>query len=385
MKKICVVTGTRAEYGLLKHLMRGIQNSKKLELQIIVTGMHLSKKFGYTIHEILDDKFKIDHKVDIKLVNDTSLNISKSMGIGIEKFSSCFKKLNPDLVLVLGDRYEIFAAAISAMLSRIPIAHLHGGEATEGLIDEPIRHSISKMSHLHFVASEEYKNRVIQLGEDPKKVFNVGALGLDSISKEELYDQKDLENILDMSFCDRNFLVTFHPVTLEKNSSKNQFKEILNALMKFKDFGVIFTMPNSDLDGEILFSMIKNFVKSRSNSFAFESLGQQKYFSCLKIVDLVIGNSSSGLIEVPSFKIPTINIGDRQRGRLKAASVIDCDPSESAITKSIKRGLSPSFRSSLKKVNNPYGKKGASSRIVSVLESVSFKNLLKKEFYNISF
>lgn len=385
MKKICVVTGTRAEYGLLKHLMRGIQNSKKLELQIIVTGMHLSKKFGYTINEILDDKFKIDHKVDMKLVNDTSLNISKSMGIGIEKFSSCFKKLNPDLVLVLGDRYEIFAAAISAMLSRIPIAHLHGGEATEGLIDEPIRHSISKMSHLHFVASEEYKNRVIQLGEDPKKVFNVGALGLDSISKEELYDQKDLENILDMSFCDRNFLVTFHPVTLEKNSSKNQFKEILNALMKFKDFGVIFTMPNSDLDGEILFSMIKNFVKSRSNSFAFESLGQQKYFSCLKIVDLVIGNSSSGLIEVPSFKIPTINIGDRQRGRLKAASVIDCDPSESAITKSIKRGLSPSFRSSLKKVNNPYGKKGASSRIVSVLESVSFKNLLKKEFYNISF
>ena len=198
MKKICVVTGTRAEYGLLKHLMRGIQNSKKLELQIIVTGMHLSKKFGYTINEILDDKFKIDHKVDIKLVNDTSLNISKSMSIGIEKFSSCFKKLNPDLVLVLGDRYEIFAAAISAMLSRIPIAHLHGGEATEGLIDEPIRHSISKMSHLHFVASEEYKNRVIQLGEDPKKVFNVGALGLDSISKEELYDQKDLENILDM-------------------------------------------------------------------------------------------------------------------------------------------------------------------------------------------
>lgn len=385
MKKICVVTGTRAEYGLLKHLMRGIQNSKKLELQIIVTGMHLSKKFGYTINEILDDKFKIDHKVDIKLVNDTSLNISKSMSIGIEKFSSCFKKLNPDLVLVLGDRYEIFAAAISAMLSRIPIAHLHGGEATEGLIDEPIRHSISKMSHLHFVASEEYKNRVIQLGEDPKKVFNVGALGLDSISKEELYDQKDLENILDMSFCDRNFLVTFHPVTLEKNSSKNQFKEILNALMKFKDFGVIFTMPNSDLDGEILFSMIKNFVKSRSNAFAFESLGQQKYFSCLKIVDLVIGNSSSGLIEVPSFKIPTINIGDRQRGRLKASSVIDCDPLESAITKSIKRGLSPSFRSSLKKVNNPYGKKGASSRIVSVLESVSFKNLLKKEFYNISF
>ena len=385
MKKICVVTGTRAEYGLLKHLMRGIQNSKKLELQIIVTGMHLSKKFGYTINEILDDKFKIDHKVDIKLVNDTSLNISKSMGIGIEKFSSCFKKLNPDLVLVLGDRYEIFAAAISAMLSRIPIAHLHGGEATEGLIDEPIRHSISKMSHLHFVASEEYKNRVIQLGEDPKKVFNVGALGLDSISKEELYDQKDLENILDMSFCDRNFLVTFHPVTLEKNSSKNQFKEILNALMKFKDFGVIFTMPNSDLDGEILFSMIKNFVKSRSNAFVFESLGQQKYFSCLKIVDLVIGNSSSGLIEVPAFKIPTINIGDRQRGRLKASSVIDCNPLESAITKSIKRGLSPSFRSSLKKVNNPYGKKGASSKIVSVLESVSFKNLLKKEFYNISF
>ncbi|MEC7465029.1 MAG: UDP-N-acetylglucosamine 2-epimerase [Pseudomonadota bacterium] len=385
MKKICVVTGTRAEYGLLKHLMRGIQNSKKLELQIIVTGMHLSKKFGYTINEILDDKFKIDHKVDIKLVNDTSLNISKSMGIGIEKFSSCFKKLNPDLVLVLGDRYEIFAAAISAMLSRIPIAHLHGGEATEGLIDEPIRHSISKMSHLHFVASEEYKNRVIQLGEDPKKVFNVGALGLDSISKEELYDQKDLENILDMSFCDRNFLVTFHPVTLEKNSSKNQFKEILNALMKFKDYGVIFTMPNSDLDGEILFSMIKNFVKSRSNAFVFESLGQQKYFSCLKIVDLVIGNSSSGLIEVPAFKIPTINIGDRQRGRLKASSVIDCNPLESAITKSIKRGLSPSFRSSLKKVNNPYGKKGASSKIVSVLESVSFKNLLKKEFYNISF
>ena len=312
--------------------MDGIQKSENLQLQTIATGMHLSPEFGLTISEIEKDGFYIDRKVEMLLSSDTASGITKSIGIGMIGFADALDDLNPDLILVLGDRFEIFSASTAAMIKRIPIAHLHGGESTEGLIDEPIRHSITKMAHLHFVAINEYKNRVIQLGENPNRVFLVGGLGIDNILKLKLLNKKELESSINFKFGKKNLLVTFHPVTFEKNSSLNQFNELLMALKKLHDTNIIFTMPNSDTDGRIIFKLIEDFVKNNPNSKSYTSLGQLNYLSCLKYIDGVIGNSSSGLLEVPSFKIGTINIGDRQRGRIKADSVIDCKPNEKSIS-----------------------------------------------------
>jgi len=341
--KICVVTGTRAEYGLLRWVMEGIQKSKSLKLQIIATGMHLSQDFGLTYKEIEKDGFIIDKKVDMLVSSDTSQGITKSMGLGMIGFADALEQLDPDLLLVLGDRFEIFSATASAMIKRIPIAHLHGGEATEGLIDEPIRHCVTKMSHIHFVAADEYRSRVIQLGESPDRVHLVGGLGVDSILKTKLMEKKELEKALDFKFGDKNLLITFHPVTLEKETSEKQMKELLKALDKLTDTHFIFTMPNADTEGRILFKIIDNFVKGNSRSIAYTSLGQQKYISCINQVDGVIGNSSSGLLEVPTFQKGTINIGDRQRGRLKAESIIDCQPREKSIYKAIKKLYSEEF------------------------------------------
>ncbi len=382
MKKVCVITGSRAEYGLLKPLINQIKDSKKIDLCLIATGMHLSSKFGNTLNEIKEDKIEIDFQIDMKISKDSKQDISKSISLGITSFTKAYDSLKPNLIIILGDRYEIFSAAIAAMISRIPIAHLHGGEATEGLIDESIRHSITKMSHLHFVAANDYKNRVIQLGEKPSRVFNVGAMGLDSIKKTKLSSKDKLEKTLNLKFREKNFLITFHPVTLEKESSNEQISQLLDALEKFKDALLIFTMPNSDLDGGVIHSSLKDFAKKNSNVKLYKSLGQHNYLSCLKYVDIVIGNSSSGLIEVPSFKKPTINIGDRQRGRLKANSVIDCQPTKRSISKAIKYAFSANFQSSLKNIENPYGKNGASKKICKVLEDTNLDNLLKKEFYN---
>jgi len=383
MKRICVVTGTRAEYGLLRWIMEGIQQSTELELQLIVTGMHLSPEFGMTVNAIEADCFKIDRKVEMLISSDTAVGITKSMGLGMLGFADALNELKPDLMLVLGDRFEIFSAAASAMIARIPIAHLHGGETTEGAFDESIRHSITKMSHIHFVAADEYRKRVIQLGENPDRVFKVGGLGIDNIAKLELLSRDELENSLDFNFLQRNLLITFHPVTLEQGASALQMDELLAALRELTETGLIFTMPNADNESNDLVDKIKRFCIENSNASAYTSLGQLRYLSCIKNVDGVIGNSSSGLTEVPSFKKGTINIGDRQRGRLKAESVIDCEPELKSIRMAIEHLFSSEFQDKLYSVVNPYGNGGASEAIVQNLENLSLNNLLKKSFFNL--
>jgi len=383
-RKICVITGTRAEYGLLRWIIDGIRSSSVLELQLVVTGMHLSPEFGLTVKEIENDGFYINKKIEMLLSSDSSVGICKSIGLGIIGFADGLSELNPDLLVILGDRFEILSAAIGGMTFRIPIAHIHGGELTEGVIDESIRHSITKMSHIHFVATKEYKERVVQLGEDPQKVFNFGGLGIDSIKKLELLTKENLEKKLNFTFGHKNLLATFHPVTLDKGASGKQIDELLAALAYQDDIKVIFTFPNADNDGRIIFSKINEFCnKNPSRYCVFKSLGQLNYLSCLKYIDGVIGNSSSGLLEVPSFKIGTINIGDRQKGRIAADSVINCKSDEESIKKAINFLYSNKFKSILDNVKNPYGEGGASAKIVSKLEDINLQNLIKKKFYDI--
>ncbi len=382
-RKICVVTGTRAEYGLLRWVMEGIRESDQLDLRVVATGMHLSPEFGLTYREIESDGFRIDRKVEMLLSADTPSSISKSIGLAMIGFADALGQLDPDLVLVLGDRYEIFAAATSAMLARIPITHLHGGEATEGVIDEAIRHSITKMAHIHFVAVEAYRQRVIQLGEHPERVFLVGGLGIDNILRLPLLNRQELEQALDFQLGNRNLLITFHPVTLEQETSAPQMQELLQALALQQDTNLIFTMPNADTDGRVLFKMIEEFVNQQPETRkAFTSLGQFRYLSCLRHVNAVVGNSSSGLAEAPSFRIGTINIGDRQQGRLKAKSVIDCDPNRQTIEKAFELLYSGVFQERLASVKNPYGDGGASEKIVRTLEAIRLEDILKKQFYD---
>ena len=382
-RKICVVTGTRAEYGLLYWLMKEIDTDKDLELQIIATGMHLSEEFGNTYQQIEKDGFTIDKKVDISLSSDTELAISKSMGLGMIGFSDAFNELQPDLLVVLGDRFEIFSAVSVAMIAKIPVAHLHGGEATEGLIDEPIRHSITKMSHLHFTATNEYRNRVIQLGEQPDRVFNVGGLGVDNINKLKLMTKSDFEKAINFELGEKNVLVTFHPVTLEKSTAKMQFQVLLNSISELINTKIIFTKANADTDGRIINSMIDDYVDNHKNTIAFASMGQLNYLSALQFVDAVVGNSSSGLLEAPSFKIGTIDIGDRQRGRIKANSVISCPPKKRDIDKAFNQLYSENFQNIINNVENPYGKGGASKEIVRTIKDIDLNGILKKPFYDI--
>ena len=382
-RKICVVTGTRAEYGLLYWLMKEIEDDKELELQLIVTGMHLSPEFGLTYKEI-EKNFKIDKKIEMLLSSDTSVGISKSMGLAQISFAEAYDELQPDVLVVLGDRYEIFSAVSAAMIARIPISHLHGGETTEGAFDESIRHSITKMSHLHFTATDEYKNRVIQLGEHPEKVFNVGGLGIDNIKKLELLSKGEFENSIDFKLNKKNIIVTFHPVTLEESTASEQFQTLLNVINELKETNIIFTKANSDTDGRVINSMIDEYVKNNHmKSIAFTSLGQLRYLSALQYVDAMVGNSSSGLIEAPSFKIGTINIGDRQKGRIMADSVIDCDSDMKSIKNAFKKLYSNEFKTVLSDVSNPYGDGGASKKIKDVIKKVSLDDILKKSFYDI--
>ncbi len=382
-RKICVVTGTRAEYGLLYWLMKEIEEDNNLELQLIVTGMHLSPEFGLTYKEIEKD-FKIDKKIEMLLSSDTSIGISKSMGLAQISFAEAYQELEPDIVVVLGDRYETFSAVSAAMIARIPIAHLHGGEATEGLIDESIRHSITKMSHIHFTASQEYKNRVIQLGEQPDKVFNVGGLGIDNIKRLKLLSKKEFEKSINFKLNKKNILVTFHPVTLESSTAKEQFQHLLDAIDILEDTNIIFTKANSDTDGRIINSMIDMYVKENSQkSVCFTSLGQLRYLSALQYVDAMVGNSSSGLAEAPSFKIGTINIGDRQKGRIMADSVINCKSDRESILKAFKKLYSKVFQEELKTSINPYGDGGASKKIKAVIQDINLEGILKKSFFDI--
>lgn len=383
MKKICVITGSRSEYGLLHNVMVGIRQSPDMELQVIATGMHLSPEFGMTANEIEADGFTINHKIEMILSSDTAVGISKSVGLGMIGFSDAFDTLKPHLILILGDRYEIFAAASSAMIAGIPIAHLHGGETTVGAFDEAIRHCITKMSHIHFVASEKYRQRVIQLGEQPKNIFNVGGLGVDSLIRMKLLSRNELENTLNLKLAKRNLLITFHPVTLDQGSSAEQVLGLLAALSELKDTGLIFTMPNADTDSRILFRKIEEFCALHKHASAFISLGQLRYMSCIQHVDGVVGNSSSGLLEAPSFKKGTINIGDRQKGRLKALSVIDCGYDKESIGKALDQLFSKKFQSKIKAVKNPYGDGGASDKILNILRNCNFGDVIKKQFYDL--
>ena len=383
MRKICVITGSRAEYGLLYWLMKEIDADQDLELQIIVTGMHLSKEFGNTYQQIENDGFSINKKVDISLVSDSEVGISKSMGLAMIGISGAFKDLKPDLIVILGDRFEIFSAASAAMIAKIPIAHLHGGEATEGAFDESIRHSITKMSHLHFTATNKYKDRVVQLGEQPDRVFNVGGLGIDNINKLKLLSKSDLENVINFSFGEKNILVTFHPVTLENSTAKVQFKELLDSINELQNTKIIFTKANSDTDGRIINSMIDTYVNDHDNTIAFTSMGQLNYLSALQFMDAVVGNSSSGLLEAPSFNIGTIDIGDRQKGRIKADSVISCLPNKKNIDNALKKLYSKDFQNIVKNVKNPYEKGGASKSILDIIKNFNLDNILKKTFYDL--
>ena len=382
-RKICVVTGSRADYGLLRWVMQGIKDDPELTLQIIATGMHLSATFGLTYNEIEADGFEIDYKVGVLSQDDSSRGIAESISNVLVGCARAFNDLEPDIIIVLGDRFEIFAAATAALVARIPVAHLHGGEITSGAFDEALRHSITKMSHLHFVAGEEYRNRVIQLGEDPKKVFLVGGLGIDNIKKLALLNKTQLEIALGIKFSDKSLMVTFHPVTLDAESPEHQMKELLAALSHLHDTTLIFTMPNADTGGHALIKMIEEFVNQNENAKAFTSLGQLKYLSCISYVDGVVGNSSSGITEVPTFKKGTINVGDRQLGRIQAASVINCEPIEKDIERAIKTLYSFEFKSNLAATENPYGEGGASAKVVKALKEASLAGIIKKTFHDL--
>lgn len=382
-RKICVVTGTRAEYGLLYWLMKEIEADAELELQLIVTGMHLSPEFGLTYKEI-EKEFSIDEKIDIDLSDDTPLGIANSMALMQVGTTKALSKLQPDLLVLLGDRYEIFSAASAALISTIPIVHIHGGETTEGAYDEAFRHSITKMSHLHFTATDAYKNRVIQLGEEPQRVFNVGGMGIESIKRLQLLSKEAFEESIDFKLNKKNILITFHPVTLEVATAKEQFSSLLEAIDELKETNIIFTKANSDTDGKVINQMIDEYVTHNPHkSIAFTSLGQLRYLSALQFIDAVVGNSSSGLLEAPSFKIGTINIGDRQKGRVKAQSVIDAQATKLSITQAFDKLYTTEFQELLGNVTNPYESQTYPSKtIVQVLKQHNIKSIMKKKFYN---
>ena len=382
--KICFVTGSRADYGLLQPLIKKFQFDQKFKTSLIITGTHLSKKHGTSLKEIINDKISSVHKIDLNINKDHPNDICNYIGLAVKLFSKIFLKIKPDLLILLGDRYEIFSASTSALVCQIPICHLHGGELTRGAYDNAFRHSISKMANIHFVANKSYKNRLIQMGEEPSNIYNVGGFGADLIKKTKLLNKRELEKKLKIKFNKKNLLVTFHPVTLEKNTSKVQFLNLLKSLKKLKNTNIIFTETSSDSYGDIINKMIKNFVKSKSNfSFRFKSMGQLNYLSILQFVDAVVGNSSSGLLEAPSFKIATINIGDRQTDRLKASSVIDCSPNSRNIDLAIRKIYSKQFIKRLKKTKNPYGSGGAVNKTFSVIKSRGLKYSIKKIFYDI--
>ena len=382
-RKICFVTSGRADYGLLRWVMHGVKDDPELQLQIIATGMHLSSTYGLTYQEIEKDGFLIDARIEILGSPDAAIEISDSMGMAISGVTKAINDLEPDLLVVLGDRYEIFAATAAALVSKTPVAHLHGGEVTTGAFDESFRHAITKMSQLHFVATEEYRSRVIQLGENPQNVFLVGGLGVDGIKKLSLLSREELETRLGFVFGEKSLLITFHPATLDSEAPEHQMRELLRALSSLNDTTLIFTMPNADTGSDNLVQMLLDFVENNKRAKMFSSLGQLMYMSCIAQVDGVVGNSSSGLTEVPTFKKGTINVGDRQQGRLQASSVINCEPSEVQIKSAIERLYSPEFKLNLLKSSNPYGAGGASLKIVKVLKEVSLDGIIKKPFYDL--
>ncbi len=385
MRKICVVTGTRAEFGLLRPLIQAIKDDTDFVLQLVATGMHLSAEFGYTITDIEREGFCVDKKVECLLSSDSAVGVSKSVALAISGFADAFADLQPDLIVVLGDRTEILGVVIAATSANIPIAHLHGGETTEGAYDEGIRHAITKFSHLHFTCTETYRKRVIQLGENPNTVFNVGAICIDSIKKLPLLNKGDFEKAINFKLNKRNVLVTYHPVTLEKESPKQTFQNILEVLDKQENCNIIFTYANSDKNGRIINTMIEDYVaKNPEKSICYPSMGQLRYLSALQFVDAVVGNSSSGIGEVPSFNIPTINIGDRQKGRIFSESVIQSDITKEEITEAVNKAFDKDFRKKIQNQKQIYGNGNTTLKIMNILKKHDTIEL-KKSFFDIDF
>lgn len=381
-KNIAVFTGTRAEYGLLYWLMHDIKNDPSLELQVLVSGMHLSPEFGSTWQQIEKDGFKIDEKVEILLSSDSAVGVVKSIGLGLIGFADALTRMKPDLLIILGDRFEALAVAQAAMFLRVPIFHLHGGEITEGAYDDAVRHAITKLSYLHGVSTEEYRKRVIQLGEEPGRVFNVGALGLEHIHRTKLLTLDELSLSLNFKLNCPYFLVTYHPVTLAHEPPDASFKALLDALDEFKDHKIIITYPNSDDGGRQIIPILEEYAKKNVNRvLAIPSLGQVRYLSALKYSDMVIGNSSSGIIEVPSFSVPTINIGSRQKGRLAANSIINCNPDRIDIVKAIQKAFEMKADIDTIDFYNPYGQGNSSEKIINVIKGLEFKPM--KKFYDL--
>lgn len=378
MKKIAVFTGTRAEYGLLYWLLKDIQAHPSLELQLLVSAMHLSPEFGMTYKQIESDGFQITEKVEMLLSSNSAVGTVKSIGLGVIGFADALDRMKPDLLIVLGDRFEALAAAQAAMILRIPIAHIHGGEITEGAYDDAIRHAITKLSLLHFTSTDIHRNRVIQLGEHPSRVFNVGAVGLDHLQRTELMSIEDLSLSLDFTLNKPYFLVTYHPVTAASEPAKESFTNLLQALDQFPDHQVILTYPNADDGGREIIPLLEEYAaKQPERVLAIPSLGQKRYLSAVKHAQAVVGNSSSGIIEVPSFKVPTINIGERQRGRMAAKSVISCPPTSQAISKA----LSAALKNDFSEVTNPYGKGQASEAILQEILNADLSAI--KSFYDL--
>lgn len=382
--KICIATGTRAEYGLLKPLIERIQSEASWQLQLLVTGAHLSPEFGLTYKQIEADGYTIDVKVEMLLSSDTAEGIVKSMGLGTIGYAAAFKQLQPDLLFILGDRYEMLAITSAALIFKIPVAHIHGGEITEGAFDDAIRHAITKMSHIHFASTEVYRKRIIQLGEDPSRVFNVGAIGLDNIRNLKLLDRQQLEEQLGIRLCKKNYLVTFHPATMATVSAGTQFQALLDAIDLQEDSFFIFTKANSDTEGRTINSMIDAYVSQHpQKAVAYTSMGQLRYLSAMQIVDAVVGNSSSGIIEAPSFKKATINIGDRQKGRIQAESTVNTNVTTGEINTAFSLLSDPVFEQKLATVTNPYGDGHSTEKIIAVLKQLDMDKLIHKTFYNI--
>jgi GDP/UDP-N,N'-diacetylbacillosamine 2-epimerase (hydrolysing) len=383
-RRICVFTGSRAEYGLLKPLLDEIKKDQLLDLKLIVSGAHLSREFGLTYENIEEDGFACDEKVEMILSSDTPVAICKSMGLGMIGISEALMRIKPDLFVILGDRFEIMVAAATALVCRVPVAHIQGGELTLGAIDNQFRHSITKMSLLHFVATDEYRDRVVQLGEDPSRVFNYGALNVDAIKKIELLSRKEIEKKLKLSLDPQSLLVTFHPVTLENNTAGEQFSQLIEAIHSFDRLKVVFTKTNADTEGRIINDLIDKYVEENpQKAVAFTSLGQLLYISSIFHIDAVAGNSSSGVIETGTFKLPTVNIGDREKGRILPDNVIDCDQSVESIRIALATALSKEFRDSLRDMVNPYEKENTAKNIVDRLRDYPLPNSVKKEFHDI--
>ena len=384
MMRVSIITSTRADFGLLKNLILNIRKNKNFSLKVIASGSHFSKKFGYTYKEIKNSKIKIDKKIVCEFNSNNIEGASKIMSKSILETSKILKNLKTELLIVLGDRYEILASVISAHLSRIPVAHIHGGEVTQGAIDDAFRHSITKMSHIHFSAKKKKKKRIIQLGENPLHVYSVGGLGIDSISKTNFLTKKELEKKFNFKFNKYNFIINFHPETINKNLAKKQINELLLALSKLNNTNFIFTMPGADLENSVILKEIKFFVQKHAHAYFFKSLGQINYFSFLNHVDGMIGNSSSGILEKKKKKKGTINLGNRQLGRLFAKSIINTEIKKNKIEQAVKSILSIKFKKRIKNHINPYGKPGASDRIIKILEKIIIKKVFNKKFFDIN-